>query len=92
MRYLGFLIDKHLMFKEHILSVIHKITKNMNFLSRISASLSQWSKITIFNSLILPHIVYSAAILYAANKNEINRLQKLQNRAMRIILRGEIHQ
>jgi ribosomal protein L33 len=37
--------------------------------------------------LVLPHLVYSAAILYSANKNDIGRLQKLQNRAMRIILK-----
>lgn len=86
-KYLGILIDKNLTFKEHASYVINKISKNTNFLSRVAPFLTQWSKITIYNTLILPHLTFAASILYSANKNEIERMQKLQNRAMRIILR-----
>ena len=85
-KYLGFIIDSYLNFKEHIIFIVDKITKNINFMSRLSASLTQWSKLTVFNTLVLPHFIFSSSILYLANKNDINRLQKLQNRAMRIIL------
>ena len=88
-KYLGFMIDNALTFKEHTFYIIDKISRNINFFSRVSSSLSEWTKVTIYNTLILPHLVYSATILYTANKNEINRLQKLQNRAMRIILRAK---
>ena len=74
-------------FKEHILYIIEKPTKNINFFSRVSVHLTQWSKITVYNTLIMPHLLFSASILYLANKNEINGLQILQNRVMRIILK-----
>ena len=80
-------MDNNLNFKEHILYIIEKLTKNIIFFSRVSVHLTQWSKITVYNTLIMPHLLFSASILYLANKNEINRLQKLQNRVMRIILK-----
>ena len=86
-KYLGMLIDKNLTFKEHATSVINKISKNTNFLGRVAPFLTQWSEITIYNTLILPHFTLAASILYPANKNEIERMQKLQNSPMRIILR-----
>ena len=86
-KYLGFIVDNNLNFKEHILYIIEKLTKNIIFFSRVSVHLTQWSKITVYNTLIMPHLLFSASILYLANKNEINRLQKLQNRVMRIILK-----
>lgn len=85
-KYLGIVIDKNLIFKDHAQYIINKITTNINFLSRVAPFLSQWSKITVYNTLILPHFTFAASILYMSNKNEIDRMQKLQNRAMRIIL------
>lgn len=85
-KYLGFIVDNHLTFKDHALYIIDKITKNVNFLSRVSPFLSRWSRVTVYNTLVLPHLVFSSSILYLANKNELNRLQKLQNRCMRMIL------
>ena len=86
-KYLGFIVDNNLNFKEHILYIIEKLTKNIIFFSRVSVHLTQWSKITVYNTLIMPHLLFSASILYLANKNEIKRLKKLQNRVMRIILK-----
>ena len=37
-------------------------------------------------SIIAPHFEYCSSILFLANAEDLNRLQKLQNRAMRIIL------
>lgn len=86
-KYLGFILDSLLTFKDHFAYVIEKITKGINFMSRFTTTLSQWTKTTIYNTLVLPHLDYSSSVLYLGNKNEINRLQKLQNRAMRVILR-----
>lgn len=85
-KYLGFIVDRNLNFKEHAIYIINKISKNINLLSRLAPSLTQWSKITVYNTLILPHLTFGSSVLYLINRNELNRLQKLQNRAMRIIL------
>ena len=43
----------------------------------------------LYKSLVVPHIDYSSAILLMLNQSEINGLQKLQNRTMRIILKED---
>lgn len=85
-KYLGVLVDDKLTFKDHANCVISKLSFSINFLSRCSSYLSFWSKLMIYNALVLPHFNYCTTILYTLNQNEIARMQKLQNRAMRIIL------
>ncbi|KAK9871505.1 hypothetical protein WA026_012876 [Henosepilachna vigintioctopunctata] len=85
-KYLGVMLDSRLELKEHINYVCRKISKKIGFLSRCSRFLSQWTKQTVYNTIILPHFNYASTVLYLANKSDVNRLQILQNRAMRIIL------
>ena len=85
-KYLGVIIDDKLLFKEHCNYMVSKISYAINYMSRCSSTLSVWSRKIIFNTLILPHFNYCATIMYLFQQNEIGRLQKLQNRAMRIIL------
>lgn len=84
--YLGVTIDSQLKFKEHANQVIKTVAYKVNYLRRCSPYLSQWSKLMIYNSIILPHLNYCSTILFFLNQNEMTRLQKMQNRAMRIIL------
>ena len=86
-KYLGIIIDNKLKFDKHVEYTCKKISKKINYLSRISKDLSTWSKITIYNTIILPHFIYCSTILFMCNKTEIDKLQKLQNRAMRVILK-----
>ena len=45
------------------------------------------SKILLYKSLISPHIDFCSSILFLANGTQILRLQRLQNKIMRLILR-----
>ena len=53
---------------------------------RIKPFVPRSSLITIYNSMVLPHFDYAIIIWCNCGENNINRLQKLQNMAMRIIL------
>lgn len=44
-------------------------------------------RILLYKSIISPHFEYCPSILFMCDGNEFDKLQKLQNRAMRIILR-----
>ena len=44
------------------------------------------TRITLYNTLVLPHLDYGATVWGAASNTSLDRLQKLQNRGMRIIL------
>lgn len=86
-KYLGVIIDKNLNFKDNINYVCKKVSKKLGVLNRCSNYLSSSTKCKIYNAIVLPHFIYANTILYMANKNEMQRLQKLQNRGMRTILK-----
>lgn len=86
-KYLGIIVDDKLSFGEHIEYICKKVSKKLGVLSRCSHFLSKWARETIYNCIILPHFHFASTILYLARKGDIDRLQLLQNRAMRIILK-----
>lgn len=85
-KYLGVYLDPQLSFSNQIDYVCKKIGKKIGFFYRISKYLSQWSKMLIFNTIILPHFNYCCSLLISCNQEDIQRLQIQQNKAMRIIL------
>jgi hypothetical protein len=86
-KYLGVIVDYRLMFDEHIKYNATKIAKKTGYMMRIGKYQSKWSKKTVFNTIVAPHYEYCASIYLGANKQDINKLQMLQNKTMRCILR-----
>lgn len=86
-KYLGVILDDKLSFKSNINFVIKKIAKKVGFLGRLSKKLSSWSILTVFKTIIAPHIDYCSTMLFMNNDTDLKRLQLLQNRAMRLILK-----
>lgn len=86
-KYLGFMLDNHLLFSGHFEYIKKKILKKLYFFSRVSQHLSLNSRITVYKTIIQPHFEYCPTLLYFFDFNKMSQLQKLQNRAMRIILR-----
>lgn len=64
-----------------------QVAKKIGFLGRISNKLNMMNRLTLYKSIIAPHFDYCATITFLCNKGEFKKLQKLQNRAMRIILK-----
>lgn len=87
MKYLGVIIDENLNLKKHANYIMNKMSKKVSFLYRIGNSLSMFTKILIYKAIIAPHIDFCSSILFNLNQNQIQQLQKIQNRAMRIILK-----
>lgn len=88
MIYLGVIIDNKLSLKENNQYVAKKVAKKIGFLSRVSKNLSARAIITIYKSIIAPHFDFCSSILFLADGEDKSMFQKLQNRAMRIILCG----
>ncbi|KAJ8973423.1 hypothetical protein NQ317_016706 [Molorchus minor] len=86
-KYLGLVIDSHLNFTPHFNYIHKKISKKIYFFSRVSQNLSCNTRITVYNTIIKTHFEYCATVLYSLDLNKMLALQKLQNRAMRIILK-----
>jgi hypothetical protein len=87
MKYLGVVLDDELKMDEHIDYVNKKMGKKYGFMNRISKKLSRHSKILLYKSTIATHIEYCSTILFLATDEQIKRLQKTQNKIMRLILR-----
>lgn len=87
MKYLGVMLDSNLNFSKHIDYIAKKISKKIGFLRRIRQNITTICAINIYNTIIKPHFEFCSTILYMGNDENINRLQKLQNKAMRAILR-----
>lgn len=88
-KYLGVIIDENLSFKNHLSYISGKIGSKINVLSRLRNELNCQQKITIYKSIIEPHFTYCASIIFLLTDNDFNRLQILQNKCMRTILKAK---
>lgn len=86
-KYLGIMIDNKVNLKENIQLVCKKVARKIGLFSRISKNLTYKARVSVYKSIIAPHFDYCASLLLIANKSEMDKMQKLQNKAMRIILR-----
>lgn len=82
---LGVHIDENLSWNVHIDKLCKKIASGIGALKRIRPFVPHSTLQSIFNSLIQPHFDYCSAVWGTCNKTLANRLQKLQNRAARVL-------
>ena len=83
--YLGVTLDEQLLWKEHIDTVCVKVTKRLGLLSRIRNCLTKKASLCVFNTLIAPVFTYVDVVWSELSVECSTSLQRLQNRAARII-------
>ena len=86
-KYLGVFIDPELKWNSHIDKLCAKTSKLVNFLGRLRSFLNEDSLKLIYRSVILPLFDYADVIFDSSNLKYTQQLQKIQNRACRIILK-----
>ena len=86
---LGLIIDERISFKSHIDSVCNKLSSRIGLLSRISYYLPSKTLNIIYKTLVQTHIDYCIGIYGFTFDTHIKRIQRLQNRAMRVITRSD---
>ena len=84
-KYLGVTIDSSLNWKEHIKTVSTKVSKAVGFLRHSETFLPQETLKTLCKGIVEPHFRYCCSVWGCAGSNELNQLQKHQNRAARIL-------
>ena len=82
---LGVHLDGKLTWETHVSEISGKISKTLAALRRLKSILPQRVLITIYKSLILPNLDYCSTVWGNIGKGLATNLQKLQNRAARII-------
>ena len=84
-KYLGVHIDKTLDWKKHIQEVSKKISRSLGMIKYAKRFLPFESLKNLDTGLVDPHFRYCCAVWGVCGLTEIQQLQKLQNRAARII-------
>ena len=84
--YLGIKLDRTLSFEKHATECIHMVSHKLYLLSRVRKYITIGQAISIYKSKIVPYFDYGDIFLINVSSKTRDRLQKLQNRALRICL------
>ena len=88
-KYLGIYIDHCLTWNKHVNYIQSRVYPKLNLLNRISSFLSRDILLRIYKQTVLPLIDYGCVIWGECSKENAQCLERLQNRAMRIILHAD---
>ena len=82
---MGVIVDDKLLWNEHIDSITIRASKGLGMLRRMKPFLPRSILVTIYKSLILPYLDYCCLVWDNCSNYLHDNLQKIQNRAARII-------
>ena len=82
---LGVTIDFKLNFNTHIANICKKAAYQLNVLKRIGQHLNKLAKMTIYHSFIMSNLSYWPLIWHFCSERNTNKIEKLQERALRFI-------
>ena len=82
---LGLIIDNRLTWAKHISEISKKVSMAIGAMKRIRPCITTAAAVQTYNSLILPHFDYCSPVWDGLNNELSEKLQKIQNRAARVI-------
>ena len=85
-KYLGITLDSCLTFSKHIANLIKVLNHKVYLLNKVRPNLNRKASITIYKSMILPHIDYGDLFYSASNQNLLDKIQRIQKRCLKICL------
>ena len=85
-KYLGFMLDSLLSFNCHVKHVSNMVNFKSNLLAKLRRYMTEETALTIYKSMILPYFDYADIIYTAANQEGLDRLQRLQNKCLKICM------
>ena len=88
-RYPGVIIDNNLSWKNHIDHVAIKISRTIGLICKLRHFLPRHILLTIYRSLVTPYLTYGLIAWGQACKSHLEKLLKLQKRALRFIYFSE---
>ena len=83
--YLGMTLDEHLDWSPELQNLFTKLSRAVGMLSRLRYYLQYNTLISIYYGLFNSHIDYCIQNLGFSNQASIEKIEKLQNKALRII-------
>ena len=86
-KYLGMIVDDKLTWEQHIEFISEKMVRNTGILKRIRNFIPQESLLLLYHILIEPYLRYCSIVWGQCSESLKDRLQTLQNKAVRTIAR-----
>ena len=83
---LGVRIDNNLSWSIHIYFIAKKISSNLWLLSKLKDYLSTEHRVQFYKTYIQPHVDYCSTIWGGTSQYNLNRIIRLQKRAVKIIV------
>ena len=90
-KYLGVQLDCHLVWDEHIKGMRNKVSRALGFLKYAKKFLQQGTLSKMYRGIVEPHFRYCCSGWGCCGKTQIDALQRLQNRAARIVTNSSYH-
>ena len=91
-KYLGVTISQNMTWQDHISWIVNKVNQHLGVLRRVRQMLPLQSRLTLYNSLVLPLFDYGDTVWGKKyNFTLMENLQILQNKAAKIILDHRPH-
>ena len=84
-RNLGIVLDSHMSMTQQVNSLISSVNYHLRNIRRIAKFLDQDTKHHVIRCLILSRMEYGNALLYGCKSKDLDRLQALQNKAVKLI-------
>ena len=84
-KYLGLYIDPFLKWNHHVDITAPKLSRAIGMLAKIRHYVSESTLLSIYHGIFSSILLYGSQIFGQSQNNQINRLEKLQDRAIRIM-------
>ena len=86
-KYLGISLDNSLSFNLQIQQTMNKVSHKLYLLSKLRQFLTVKTAILIYKTMSLPYFDYGDIVYMFASKNELDKLERLQERCINICTR-----
>ena len=87
---LGVVIDRHLSMSDHVSSIVQSCNFSLRNISKIRPFITDDACKSIVQNTIISRIDYCSSLLFGVCASQIMRLQRIQNRAARMITRSSV--
>ena len=85
-KYLGMVLDSTLNYTNHISATIRTVQHKLAILGKVKRYLHNDVALKIYKTMLLPYLDYADVIFSKAKSTELDKLQRLQNRSLRLCL------
>ena len=83
-KFLGVVLDSHLTWNDHFKKISTSVSKAIGILWKLKPILTRKTLFMLYNTLILPHLIYCNIVWGNCNKSKVDSLFLLQKKAIRI--------